>query len=107
MPDPWEPALASVRSDSILKKQMSTVHADLDAIAVKCDDPVSWDKQFNGGIVGMRELRYGLGSCQLEHSSDGGQGLSAATNSRQALSCISHFISMRCLTADFLVLGFL
>src|SRR5437667_8107101 len=31
----------TVNADAIFKKQMSTIHADLDAIAVKSDDTVS------------------------------------------------------------------
>ncbi|MFZ1165807.1 MAG: hypothetical protein WAO04_01370 [Candidatus Sulfotelmatobacter sp.] len=41
MSDTWESGLASIRSDSILQKQVSTVNPDLDAVAEKSDDAVT------------------------------------------------------------------
>jgi hypothetical protein len=58
-----ESALASVRSDPILKKQMSTINADLDAVAEKGHDTMSRPQRLDGGIVGLLDLRYGSSSC--------------------------------------------
>jgi hypothetical protein len=76
--------LSTLGLDAILKKQMSAIHADLDAIAVESHYAVSRDRQFNAGIVGMWKMGYGFVSCHWSATSDGGQGLSAADNSRQA-----------------------
>src|SRR6266851_467124 len=53
----------TVSTDAILKKQMPAIYADLDAVAVECDYTVTGNQQLNGGIVGLRKLEYGLGSC--------------------------------------------
>jgi hypothetical protein len=53
----------TVSRDAILKQQMPSIQADLDAIAVERDHAMSRNEQFNGGIVGLRELGYGLVSC--------------------------------------------
>jgi hypothetical protein len=47
----------TVSADAVLQKQMSTIHVDLNAIAVKGDYAVSRDRRFNGEIVGQRDLR--------------------------------------------------
>jgi hypothetical protein len=80
-------APSTVSSDAILKKQMSTIYADLDAIAVESHYAVSRDQQFSRAIEGYWKLRYGFRSCHWISASDGGQGLSAArTVGRPALS---------------------
>jgi hypothetical protein len=54
---------ATIFSDAIFKKQMSTIHSDLDAIAIERNNAMSRDQQLNGGIVGLRELGYVFCSC--------------------------------------------
>jgi hypothetical protein len=53
MPDTRQAGLSSVCPDPILKKQVTTIHADLDAVSKKRDNTVS---RFYGldGIVGLR-----------------------------------------------------
>jgi hypothetical protein len=50
--DPWKAVSPTISADAIFKKQMSTIHAGLDAKAEKSDYTVSRDEQFNRGIVG-------------------------------------------------------
>jgi hypothetical protein len=38
--DAWETVSPTVCTDAVLKKQMTTIHADLDAVAEKSHDPV-------------------------------------------------------------------
>jgi hypothetical protein len=63
MTDTRKTVSTPVSADAILKKQMPSIQADLDAIAVEHDYAMSRNGQVNGGIVGLRELGYGLGSC--------------------------------------------
>jgi hypothetical protein len=80
----------TVSADAILKKQMPSIQADLDAVAVERDYAMSRNEPFNGGIVGLRELGYGLGSCQWS-TLRWWSGLVGCENSRQARFVVISF----------------
>jgi len=40
-----EPNLAAILADPIFNEQMTTIHADLDAIAEQCQNAVTWRKR--------------------------------------------------------------
>jgi hypothetical protein len=59
----------------------------------------------NGGeIAVVRELKYVLRSCHWRSHSYGGQGLSVASNNRQARSFASYHCDKKALTSNSIIL---
>jgi len=82
MPNSGEAEVPAISADAVVQQQVSTIDPHLDVISTQGHNPATR----YGRIVGWGELEYGFRSCHWSLSLRGGQGLSAADNSRQARS---------------------